>query len=646
MTQLTPFRARRADRLSGGMKQKLALACTLVHEPRDPAARRADDRRRPGVAPRVLEAALRVPLARAHHRDGDAVPRRSGALRAGRAAARGAPAGARRRRSALQAALAGQLLEVIDANAAGRRWSSSRACPASTTCRPSATARTCGSTRRRGAEVTAAIEAALADARVPERERPADCRVARGRLHRSDYRKPPHEMRVLRSPAMAMASARTSAQPAIDAAAATSNDAIAQGLANSQRLAELRGARRSGRLRDRRAPRRATAVAGRCSAVTRAPTTSTSSPFATPIGRPPEVHLPGRARQLPHPARPAVADLHRRADRRARAGGARRARRDRQGPRGRPRRPPPRDHARLLGGGHRAGGRSGARSDRSRPSTAHVGDVQTRLDVGPHAAQRRVVGRGAGGAPARARARGCQPARHRGGRSASVDRQRYRDDRAAVSRSLAGGALPPPPAWRLSRWKSRRVDCRRAQGAPRAPGARSSGPTPRPSAPMPRRAAARPQVAVAGGYDYARPNPRIFPRAADWKTSWDASVNVSWTLWDGGRRDARAGGSARDGVGAEDARRRLRSAGSRFEVRAAHARARLEPPGGRRGRRGDPRRGRSRARRSASATRPASPPAPTSSTRRSRCLQAELDRTRAHRQRPARRSAPGAGHGR
>jgi drug efflux transport system ATP-binding protein len=33
MTQLTPFRNRRADRLSGGMKQKLALACTLVHEP-------------------------------------------------------------------------------------------------------------------------------------------------------------------------------------------------------------------------------------------------------------------------------------------------------------------------------------------------------------------------------------------------------------------------------------------------------------------------------------------------------------------------------------------------------------------------------------------------------------------------------------
>jgi ABC-2 type transport system ATP-binding protein len=34
MTQLAPFRDRRADQLSGGMKQKLALACTLVHEPR------------------------------------------------------------------------------------------------------------------------------------------------------------------------------------------------------------------------------------------------------------------------------------------------------------------------------------------------------------------------------------------------------------------------------------------------------------------------------------------------------------------------------------------------------------------------------------------------------------------------------------
>jgi drug efflux transport system ATP-binding protein len=34
LTQLLPFRNRLAERLSGGMKQKLALACTLIHEPR------------------------------------------------------------------------------------------------------------------------------------------------------------------------------------------------------------------------------------------------------------------------------------------------------------------------------------------------------------------------------------------------------------------------------------------------------------------------------------------------------------------------------------------------------------------------------------------------------------------------------------
>jgi ABC-2 type transport system ATP-binding protein len=33
MVRMTPFRARLADRLSGGMKQKLALVCTLIHTP-------------------------------------------------------------------------------------------------------------------------------------------------------------------------------------------------------------------------------------------------------------------------------------------------------------------------------------------------------------------------------------------------------------------------------------------------------------------------------------------------------------------------------------------------------------------------------------------------------------------------------------
>jgi len=33
LLRMTPFRDRLADRLSGGMKQKLALACTLIHTP-------------------------------------------------------------------------------------------------------------------------------------------------------------------------------------------------------------------------------------------------------------------------------------------------------------------------------------------------------------------------------------------------------------------------------------------------------------------------------------------------------------------------------------------------------------------------------------------------------------------------------------
>jgi len=45
----------------------------------------------------------------------------------------------------------------------------------------------------------------------------------------------------------------------------------------------------------------------------------------------------------------------------------------------------------------------------------------------------------------------------------------------------------------------------------------------------------KPTIAVAAGFDYSRPNPRIFPRAAEWNDSWDVGVNVAWPLWDGGR---------------------------------------------------------------------------------------------------------------
>ena len=48
----------------------------------------------------------------------------------------------------------------------------------------------------------------------------------------------------------------------------------------------------------------------------------------------------------------------------------------------------------------------------------------------------------------------------------------------------------------------------------------------------------RPTLAVVAGYDYARPNPKIFPRENVWQPAWDVGVNVSWTFWNGGRTAA------------------------------------------------------------------------------------------------------------
>ena len=112
MTQLTRFRARRADRLSGGMKQKLALACTLVHEPRlllldepttgvDPVSRRAFWKLLSEFLARGLTIVMATPYLDEAERCG-----RVALLHEGRLLALDAP-------SRLQHALAGELLEVI-----------------------------------------------------------------------------------------------------------------------------------------------------------------------------------------------------------------------------------------------------------------------------------------------------------------------------------------------------------------------------------------------------------------------------------------------------------------------------------------------------------------------------------------------------
>lgn len=112
MTQLTPFRTRRADRLSGGMKQKLALACTLVHEPRlllldepttgvDPVSRREFWKLLSEFRSRGLTIVMATPYLDEAERCA-----RVALLHDGRLLALDAP-------SALQGRLAGQILEVI-----------------------------------------------------------------------------------------------------------------------------------------------------------------------------------------------------------------------------------------------------------------------------------------------------------------------------------------------------------------------------------------------------------------------------------------------------------------------------------------------------------------------------------------------------
>jgi outer membrane protein TolC len=66
--------------------------------------------------------------------------------------------------------------------------------------------------------------------------------------------------------------------------------------------------------------------------------------------------------------------------------------------------------------------------------------------------------------------------------------------------------------------------------------------------------ARRPVVSLTGGVDYARPNPRIFPRADRWNESWDAGITASWSFWDGGRARAEV---AQAGSAITAARQRL-----------------------------------------------------------------------------------------
>jgi outer membrane protein TolC len=44
-----------------------------------------------------------------------------------------------------------------------------------------------------------------------------------------------------------------------------------------------------------------------------------------------------------------------------------------------------------------------------------------------------------------------------------------------------------------------------------------------------------PTISALGGYDFARPNRKIFPVREAWQSSWELGVHVRWSFFDGGR---------------------------------------------------------------------------------------------------------------
>ena len=88
--------------------------------------------------------------------------------------------------------------------------------------------------------------------------------------------------------------------------------------------------------------------------------------------------------------------------------------------------------------------------------------------------------------------------------------------------------LPPAIAALVDEARARRFERQALQSRIASAGERTAA----------ARAAQRPMLSVTGGFDVARPNPRIFPRLEEWNPSWDVSLNVSWSIWDGGRARA------------------------------------------------------------------------------------------------------------
>ena len=182
LTQLTPFRGRLADRLSGGMKQKLALACTLVHEPElivldepttgvDPVSRREFWKLLSEFLSRGITIVMSTPYLDEAER---CAPRG--------AAARGAHAGGGHARRTCAASSAAAIVEVMAPGHGRRRRDRGRAagCERRAGVRRAVARDARGFIRRRGGGPGPPNRGVAAG----RRQRPRRAAVARGRLHR------------------------------------------------------------------------------------------------------------------------------------------------------------------------------------------------------------------------------------------------------------------------------------------------------------------------------------------------------------------------------------------------------------------------------------------------------------------------------
>ena len=488
--------------------------------------RRAHDRRGSGVAPRVLEAAVGVPRGGSDDRHGH--PVLDEAERCGRVALLHEGVVMALDEPATRSPRFPASCSRSRPKARARQSRHSAGCPVWTTCSCSAIGRTCAFERERrfaGRVATGLKDAGIAGATV--RAVPRHSKMCSStwspapEMRATVSRCMEHDVPVMRWTAIAVALVCVRACRQWPGGAA-SRDA--------------RGSHRAGRA-EQPARRRTAGARGRCGR-RRGRASSSVASRDRAAGRL-HPHQP-RRRVLPlqpfnplYPMCPTTTgrvsissgqSIPPAASRRSRVRQVRNARRRIRRGDGAPRRQT-RSGAGVLGPDHRLADRE-RRATRARharrPPARSPQPPRSRLDPTERRPQRGSAAR----APAGDGDRSAQP-------SSGCERQtcggRLARTAGATSRQPQRRATPPP-----------RPESRRSR--PRTPSAQSgarwpAASTPRASAkPLPRPLPSlRSRLPAATP---ARPSPRIFPRVDEWNGSWDVSVNVSWSLWDGGRQRA------------------------------------------------------------------------------------------------------------